>query len=649
MCGIAGIFDPNGKDQNILDQVKQMGQHLIHRGPDSSGHWQSEDRKYAVAHRRLAIIDLSNDGAQPMHSQSGRYVISFNGEIYNYSELRRELNLLKLAPTWRGHSDTEVLLAAIENFGFEKTLLKVRGMFSIALWDNKNHTLSLARDRFGEKPLYYGWFNGKLIFASELKAFRANSNNKFRIDQVAVSLMLRFGYVPSPLSIYEGIEKLPPGSLLVIGDGKKVEVQSQRWFGLENEGDNSSQDLISKDFFANTDTLGCLLKSAVSEQMLADVPLGVMLSGGVDSSLIAALMQANSSVSINTFTIGFKEEVYDETAHATAVARHLGTNHNQIFVSSRDALDIVPELPVIYDEPFGDSSQVATVLLSRMTSEHVTVCLTGDGADELFGGYNRYIWLHGLWKRTSWIPQTIKFQIIAALRSVPANKWNKLFTKLNFLLPNIIQTINPGDKIHKIGQILAADSEVEAFKKAISQWNDDLAAESLGGENILVNNTLSWPEANTFVERMMLIDCLTYLPDDILTKVDRASMASSIETRAPFLDQRVASFSTKLPLDQKIRGGSGKRILKSLLGQYLPSDIFARPKQGFSVPIEYWLRGPLREWSESLLSEESLAKSGFLNPIAIRKVWAQHLAGSNTHHAIWNVLMFQAWFDSQQM
>lgn len=648
MCGIAGIFALKSGKQDLLTQAEAMGKSLDHRGPDSYGSWKSDDGKYAVAHRRLAVVDLSEEGAQPMHSASGRFVLAFNGEIYNHKVLRTELTQIGAFSNWRGHSDTEVLLAAIEAFGFEQALHKSRGMFAIALWDRENGVLNLARDRFGEKPLYYGWLDNQFVFASELKALRALRSSSLRVNPAAVSNMLRFGYIPSPLSIYDGIHKLPAGSRLVV-DGRQVSSVPLRWWKTVDSSFKSfeTDTLICDKKITSLETIEQLLGAAVSEQMVADVPLGAMLSGGIDSSLIAALMQDRSLGKINTFTIGFKENAYDESAYATDVSKHLGTNHHEIFVTAQDAMSIIPEIPVTFDEPFGDSSQLPSILLSRMTREHVTVCLTGDGADELFGGYNRYTWLEGLWQRLSWMPISMRTRLVSSLRLIPATKWNVIFSILEYAMPQADFPSNPGDKLHKFSHVFGANCKQNAFIEVISQWHGKLPLIEHIDNSHLLNNPVSWPVAQTFPEQMMLLDCLTYLPDDILTKVDRASMASGLEARAPFLDERVASFALKLPIDQKIMNGSGKIILRDLLKKYLPADVFQRPKQGFSVPIEYWLRGPLRDWSEDLLSKNSLDESGLLDPMPIMKLWRKHLSGQNAHHALWNVLMFQAWIRNQ--
>lgn len=621
---------------------KQMADALTHRGPDDGDVFTAPGSGLVLAHRRLAILDLSPAGHQPMASACGRYVVVFNGEIYNWASIRGELESIGRAPSWRGHSDTEVLLAGIVAWGLEATLKRARGMFSIAVWDQQDRTLSIARDRIGEKPLYYGSLDGAFVFASELKSLRAIPGTEFQTAPGSLALMLRYGYVPAPLSIYRNIFKLPPGTLLRVNcRGEFGEPVS--WWSFE---DTAQLRVAGRSRMPDAEALDALdevLGSAIGEQMVADVPLGALLSGGLDSSMVVALMQARSNKPIRTFTIGFAEGAYDEAAHAKAVAAHLGTEHTELYVSPDQARAIIPRLPEIYDEPFADSSQIPTALVCALTRQHVTVCLSGDAGDELFGGYNRYFWATSLWRRFGKIPLGLRRSAAGVFSSIPAMAWNTAFEAFSWAIPGKYRVSNPGDKLHKLAEVMGADSEEGLYRELVSQWRGVLPMRMSGEPKTLVADPVAWPTMPSYAERMMAVDTLTYLPDDILVKVDRAAMAASLETRVPFLDERVISFALGLPFEQKVRNGQGKWLLRQLLYRYVPQSMVDRPKQGFGVPIEHWLRGPLRDWAEDLLSPEQLASDGLLDPVAIREMWERHLSGRNVQYALWNVLMYQAW------
>lgn len=641
MCGIAGLIATSAAP-DLEARVRRMADTLIHRGPDDAGVWVDEAPGVALAHRRLAILDLSPAGHQPMHSACARYVVVYNGEIYNWAELRGELETVGQAPAWRGHSDTEVLLAGIVAWGLEGTLRRARGMFALALWDRTQRSLTLARDRIGEKPLYYGIVGDGFAFGSELKALRALPAARFNIDPGALALMLRYGYVPAPHSIYRDIFKLPPGTLLRVAAGG-VLGEPEPWWRFEAVALSGAMNRLALSDGEALDGLESVLGAAIDEQMVADVPLGALLSGGLDSSAVVALMQARSSRQVRTFTIGFAEGDYDEATHAKAVARHLGTDHTELHVAPEQAREIIPRLPDIYDEPFADSSQIPTALVCALTRQHVTVCLSGDAGDELFAGYNRYFWTNSLWRRFGRLPPWLRRKFADGLSALPAGVWNSVFGAMGPLLPARLRVSNPGDKLHKLAEVIGAPSREVLYRELVSQWRGVLPLLASAEPPTLVADPGRWPLLPCFAERMMAVDTLTYLPDDILVKVDRAAMAASLETRAPFLDARVIDFAWQLPFAQKVRGGQGKWLLRQLLYRHVPRELVDRPKQGFGVPIEHWLCGPLRDWAEDLLSPAALAADGLLDPAPVRAMWQRHLSGRNVQYALWNVLMYQAW------
>jgi len=645
MCGVIGFIRTDFPKPHAVDAKRQlalMADAVVHRGPDDFGYWGDERDGIWLGHRRLSILDLSPAGHQPMTSACGRYVVVFNGEIYNWASIRAELEQSGHAPVWRGHSDTEVLLAGIVAWGLAATLRRARGMFAIAVWDRQERMLSIARDRIGEKPLYYGQVGDAFVFASELKSLRAIPGAEFQTDRGSLALMLRYGYVPAPLSIYRNIFKLPPGTLLRV-NARGEFGEPETWWSFAETAQQCVAGRSPMSDAAALDALDEVLGSAIGEQMVADVPLGALLSGGLDSSMVVALMQARSTKPVRTFTIGFAEGSYDEAAHAKVVAAHLGTEHTELYVSPDQARAIIPRLADMYDEPFADSSQIPTALVCALTRQHVTVCLSGDAGDELFGGYNRYFWATSLWRRFGKVPLGMRRGAAGIFSSISAGTWNSAFGALSWAMPGRLRVSNPGDKLHKLAEVMAAESEEALYRELVSQWRGDLPMHSPNEPRTLVADPTRWPRMPSYAERMMAVDTLSYLPDDILVKVDRAAMAASLETRVPFLDERVISFAWGLPFEQKVRNGQGKWLLRQLLYRYVPQSMVDRPKQGFGVPIEHWLRGPLRDWAEDLLSPEQLASDGLLDPAPIREMWEKHLSGRNVQYALWNVLMYQAW------
>jgi asparagine synthase (glutamine-hydrolysing) len=648
MCGFCGFIDPafSSSEENI---IQKMTNKIRHRGPDDDGIWL--DKKYGVAlgHRRLSIIDLSAEGHQPMHSASDRYVLVYNGEIYNFETIRKELESAGFAPTWRGHSDTEVLLTAFEAWGIESTLKRCVGMFAFVLWDRKEKTLTLARDRMGEKPLYYGWQNGVFLFGSELKALREHPKFVGEIDRNVLTQLLRFNYIPAPYSIYKDIYKLRQGTILTIPvessqfQQQEYVLPEKYWSLREVAREGVADPFLGSEIDVIT-TLDEKLKQAVAGQMLSDVPLGAFLSGGYDSSLVVALMQSQSAKPVRTFSIGFKEKGYNEAPHARAVARHLGTDHTELYLSSQEAIQMIPKLPLLYDEPFSDSSQIPTFLLSQMAREHVTVSLSGDGGDELFGGYNRYFMGSRLWRYLAPFPLPMRQLMAKAVTGVSPLTWDRLANILGPLLPAELRAGRAGDKLHKLASTFSLASPDALYRRLLSHWETP--------EEIVINGqepktTLDFPvDLENFIERMMCLDAVSYLPDDILVKVDRASMGVSLETRLPLLDHRVVEFAWQLPLDMKVRKDQGKHALRHVLYNYVPREMLDRPKMGFGIPLDAWLRGPLRDWAEALLDENRLRQEGYFNPAPIRQKWDEHLSGKrNWHYCLWDILMFQQWLE----
>ena len=643
MCGITGFFDiTRSLSQSELNQnIRLMSNSIQHRGPDDFGEWCDGETGVALGFRRLAILDLSPTGHQPMQSANERFVMVFNGEIYNFAALRDELHALGY--NFRGTSDTEIMLAAISEWGLKKAVTRFNGMFAFALWDRQEHSLSLVRDRLGIKPLYYGWIGNSLVFGSELKALRAFHGFQGQIDRNALTLFMRYSYIPAPYSIYQGIFKLPPASMLTIHQNAQTRDQQPEiyWDVREVVQNNIAQPFQGNEAEA-IDALESHLIKSIGLRMIADVPLGAFLSGGIDSSVIVALMQKQSSRPIRTFTIGFNEAGFDEALKAKEVASYLKTDHTQLYLSPNETRAIIPNLPTLYDEPFADPSQIPTFLVSQLARQHVTVSLSGDGGDELFGGYNRYFWTKRIWGTAGWLPTSFRSWVAKGVTSIPPQNWDRLLSGSR--LPN------PGDKVHKLSTILSAPNPEAIYLQLVSQWQNPANLVIGGSEPLtILTDPSRWMNTRSLTEKMMSLDLVTYLPDDILAKVDRASMGTSLEARAPFLDDHeTVEFAWKLPLHMKVRDGKGKWILRQVLYRYVPQKLVDHPKMGFGVPIASWLRGPLQGWAEALLDENRMKQEGYFQTGEIRQKWAEHLSGiRNWHYDLWNVLMFQAWLEAQ--
>ena len=652
MCGIAGLFGVRQTDTE--HSLRAMGNAIRSRGPDDDGIFFEANDGIGLVHRRLSIVELSPAGHQPMLSECRRYIIVFNGEIYNHLALREQLERSGSAPIWRGRSDTETLLAAIAAWGLQKTLVAAVGMFALALWDGLRKELSLARDRLGEKPIYYGWLGKGLCFASELKALKAVPGFQGDVDRSALSLFMRHNYVPAPYSIYAGIYKLSPGTSLTVSR------QDLKMHTLPEAYPYWSASSVAKAGMANefsfdsdnsaTDALELRLREAIRGQMVADVPLGAFLSGGIDSSVIVALMQAEAKATgvapVKTFTVGFQESEFDEAHYAKAIAKFLGTEHNELYVSSADALAIIPELPVIYDEPFADSSQLPTCLISSMAREHVTVVLSGDGGDELFGGYDRYALTNQIWCRLNKVPYSLRAPFANIIQLLSVTAWDNLYKLGRPFLPDSIRSNFPGDKIHKGAMLLKALNSADFYQTMNSHWEPSTVV--LGDEAGAASLSERWLELPRLTEQMMLFDTCNYLPDDILVKVDRAAMNVGLETRVPLLDHRLFEFVWHLSSKMKKRDRQTKWLLREVLYRHIPRSLIERPKMGFAVPIDAWLRGPLRDWAESLLDETRLHQDGYFNPASVRLKWEEHLSGQrNWRFLLWDVLMFNAWLNKQ--
>lgn len=637
MCGIAGVLTSARVSKEQLDRdAKAMGDSIAYRGPDDYGIWSDAECGIALSHRRLSIVDLSPAGHQPMVSSDGRYVIIFNGEIYNFQDLRPEVEArgIKL----RGHSDTEVMLESFALFGIETTVRRLIGMFTVAVWDRRERTLTLIRDRLGIKPLYWAKFGGLFLFGSELKALRVHPGWTPQLNRGAVSAYLRHNYIPAPHSIYEGVYKLEPGCILTLPWGGEPKI-NRFWdaravarAGLANPLNVSDGELV--------DQLETLLKDAVRRRMVADVPLGAFLSGGVDSSTVVALMQDANASPVRTYSIGFDIAGYDESKHAAAVARHLHTEHTELTVTSKEALDVIPKLPEYYDEPFADSSQIPTYLVSAMTRRHVTVALSGDGGDELFGGYTRYMFAQRHWRNLSLLPMPLRQAAAAALRAIPPELCSNLFDRL----PGPLRVRQAGDKLHKLASVLALPDADAFYRRLVTHWEPQtLMPDTPEPKGVLWDESVK-KDFGGLLERMQFFDIVTYLPDDILTKVDRASMAVALEARVPLIDHRVVEFSWRIPRDKLIRNGVSKWPLRQVLYKHVPAELIERPKMGFGIPLGEWLRGPLRDWAENLLSEQRLREAGLLDVARVRRAWTEHLSGQfNWQYPLWDVLMLEAW------
>lgn len=633
MCGLAGFFSPDGfRAEDGSATVERMAALLRHRGPDDHGAWCDAEAGIALGHRRLSIIELSRAGAQPMRSACGRYVISFNGEIYNHLDLRKTLSGAGADIRWRGQSDTETLLAALSRWGVERALRECCGMFAFALWDRDRHELVLARDRMGEKPLYYGWQGRSFLFASELKAFRAHPDFESRVDRIALASYFKRHCITAPRSIYRGISNLLPGTyvrLRTAGPAGPVIEESTYWSLLE---------VAERGIAARTepgeseavDVLDASLRAAVLRQTIADVPLGAFLSGGIDSTLIVALLQDQSSRPVKTFTIGFDEPDFDEAPYARAIAAHLGTEHTELEVRPQDAMDVIPGLPSLYDEPFGDSSAVPTFLVCRLARSQVTVALSGDGGDELFGGYTRYHKCEQIRSNVIRLPYALRRPLGAGL------------VRASGLAP----ATRMGWRASRLGHYLRAANDAALYDVQVSQRHDEGRLVRVRG-----HGNEAWGRSvsgGQLLDVMMLSDGMTYLPADILTKVDRASMAVSLESRVPMLDHHVVEHAWRLPLALKVRNGRGKWILRQVLRRYVPDRLIERPKKGFGVPVGQWLRGPLRPWAEDLIDQRRVREEGYLDPQRVRSEWNRHLQGdAPSDDRIWPLLVFQQWLRAQ--
>ena len=657
MCGIAGVFGSLRKEE--LDMcAHKMSVALTHRGPDDFGIWSDEKSGIAFGHRRLSVVDLSLAGHQPMISPCGNFSVIFNGEIYNHLQLREKLNDSTYKQSWRGHSDTETLVSAFSQWGIKKTLGQLVGMFAIAVWDIKNKKLYLIRDRFGEKPLYYGWRNGVFLFGSELKALQAYKNFNNIVDRNALSLYMQYMYVPSPYSIFKDVYKLDPGCILQIdNDGINKPpsrimssafcakgVSIKQWYSLSNIAEKSQHNLI-KDKHESVELLEKALTESIQSQLISDVSLGAFLSGGIDSSIIVSLMQSISMNPVKTFTIGFEDSLFNEAIYAKDVAKHLGTEHHELYVTASDAIRVIPDLPILYDEPFADSSQIPTYLVSKLARENVTVSLSGDGGDELFGGYNRYLWGERVWSKLKWMPPVVRQTLGAIIQKLPVSTLDTV----GHLLPNRYKVTTMGDKAHRMAHRLNIVNTIDDMYRSLvtEGFNEESMVYS---DDFILKTKLDEPSIAVGIDgsaqRMMLWDALTYLPDDILTKVDRAAMGVSLETRVPFLDHRVAEIAWRMPLDIKINNGVGKWPVRQVLYKYVPKKLVERPKAGFSIPVGQWMRDPLREWADDLLDESRMQSQGYFNHKLVRKIWDQHLNGSyDWTSKLWAILMFNAWIN----
>jgi asparagine synthase (glutamine-hydrolysing) len=650
MCGITGFFNTSilFEPETVLDR---MARKMVLRGPDDGGIWVDRDAGIGLAHRRLSIIDLSKDGHQPMKSHSDRYMISYNGEIYNFEEIRRELDPERIS--WRGHSDTEVILAAIDVWGLDAAIKRFNGMFAFALWDRKERTLCLCRDRLGIKPLYYARTPKGLVFGSELKAIKEHPEFRPEIDRNSLALYLRHNCIPAPYTIYKNTWKLRPGHILKIScqelqDGRELSRSVPYWEGraIAVAGQN---DLFRGTAEEAVDELDLLLRDSVKKRMVSEVPLGAFLSGGIDSSTVVALMQSQSRRPVKTFSIGSETQGYNEATYAKEVALHLGTDHTELYVSPQAAMDVVPKLPALFDEPFSDSSQIPTYLVSKLARQQVTVSLSGDGGDELFGGYNRHLWAPNIWRKFGWVHPSLREVVSKGVLGISPVKIDAFFNRLSSFMPPKHRFSRMGDNLHKLAGILPSKSPELMYHGLCSHWRNPEAIVKDGFEPLTnITDPDQYADLPDFEHRMMYMDLITYLPDDILTKVDRATMGESLEGRVPLLDYRVVEFAWRLPRSLKIRNNQGKWILRQVLNRYVPKKLIDRPKMGFGIPIDEWLRGSLRDWAEDLLDEKRLREEGFFQVEIVRRKWQEHLSGErNWQYDLWDVLMFQAWLNVQ--
>ncbi|MGN6285710.1 MAG: asparagine synthase (glutamine-hydrolyzing) [Afipia sp.] len=649
MCGIAGLLRPGGGDSSGLAGIAgRMVDQLRHRGPDAGDVWTDGRAGVAFGHRRLSILDLSDAGAQPMLSDCGRYVVTFNGEIYNHLDLRAELDASDSAPNWRGHSDTETLLYAVRHWGIAGALQRFVGMFAFGLWDCEEQELTLCRDRFGEKPLFYGWCGHDLVFASELKAFSAHPDWEPSLDREALTAFMRYSYVPAPASIWQGIRKLPPASMVTFAAdaGRGAMPEPEAYWSFREQVVAGKKSQIRSETEA-TEELERLLSIAIRRQCLSDVPLGAFLSGGIDSSTIVALMQRQASQPVRTFTIGFAEGAFNEADDARRVADHLGTSHTELRIDPKTAMDVIPRLPLMYDEPFGDSSQIPMHLVSHLARQHVTVALSGDAGDELFGGYNRHVWGGELNDRFGRMSAPLRRVLASLMRAVSPEPVGAFARLAEPLLPKSFRVRRAGDQVAKLGRIVGAASFDDMYRLLCSIDSDPSLTVVQGREG--GNWSATEMEKVTApldpIERMTLADALSYLSDDILQKVDRAAMSVSLETRVPFLDKDIVEFATRIPSGMKVRARRGKWLVRQVLYRHVPPDLVDRPKTGFSIPMDDWLRGPLKSWTCDVLSPATLQRHGLFNVARVGQMLKEHMSGRRNHgYWLWNVLMAEAWY-----
>lgn len=646
MCGICGYMSLNLAPDKGLDDLRKMASKLEKRGPDSNGYWVSDDALVGLAHQRLSIIDLSEEGRQPMVSSRGNLVISYNGEIYNFSSIRKELERKSPGIRFRGHSDTEVILAAIETWGLRGSLQKFNGMFAFALWDKQEKKLYLVRDRIGEKPLFYGWVGSRLIFGSTINALRVSNGFQEKIDREALGLYLKNSYIPAPFSIFEGVYKLEPGHIAIARiDNGVIEIKKEPYWLLIDSYLKEPGIASISNFSGATDELDRLLRSSVSDRMISDVPIGAFLSGGIDSSLVVAIMQSLSNKRVNTFTIGFSEPEFNEAQHAKSIANFIGTDHTELYITEKDAIQAIPGMAEIYDEPFADSSQISTYIVSSLASKSVKVVLSGDGGDELFYGYKRYLFFQNYWTNINKYHPVLRHFLVRVINTVPEQFWSMIIHAVQVLDRSGTLKRFHISKLYELADMLSIKDASGVYKWMISYWkqpSDALSSDYSG--DLPLDRKKYLPDKKVMAEQMMYFDSMNYLPDEILVKLDRACMAVSLEGRVPILDHRIIEYAAKLPLEYKYKNGGGKRILKNVLNKYLPKDMYDKPKRGFAVPINEWLKNGLKDWAENLLDESKLRNEGYFDANVIREKWRQHLSGErNGHNQLWIILMFQNW------
>ena len=647
MCGVTGFLIDSkfSSSMNYDAVIKKMTDSIKHRGPNDSGSWNSLLDGIFLGHRRLSILDLSEAGHQPMESSNDRYVIAFNGEIYNHLQIRSEIEKIDKNISWKGHSDTETILCAFEIFGIETSIKKFIGMFAFSLWDKKNKVLTLVRDRLGEKPMYYGWqktTHGKVfLFGSELKALKSFPNIDLRVDRGSLSLFLKHAYIPNPYSIYEDIFSLEPGQILQVSQLNKEPIISEYWNASEIIKKGSTQEYKRTPKQAVKD-LKNLLRNTIKSQMISDVPLGAFLSGGIDSSSVVSIMQEQSSMPVKTFTIGFNEQGFDEAKYAKSIAEHLGTDHTELYINANDALKVIPDMHSIYCEPFADPTQIPNFIVSKLANKDVTVALSGDGGDELFGGYSRYDHINRIWKNINYFP-LITRNLISKILKYPL-KEKSIYTKYRSeTLTNLSKKIISGTNL------IESETIHKLYLHVITQipFPEEVVHGGYLKETKLDNLKPNFGDISN-LEKMMATDTINYLPDDILTKVDRAAMKTSLETRVPFLDHNIVEFAWKLPISFKVKDGESKWLLHQILKDFLPESLTKREKMGFSVPIHKWIRGPLKEWCEELLNKDRLKSEGFFDEEIVSNKWEEHLSGKvNNITFLWPILMFQSWLENE--